>query len=64
MYSENQQDFENAVKEIREELINYNNFVKRFEVNYQRRDQGYVITDWTHYTDIMKQTIMPKLQLG
>lgn len=39
MYSENQKDFENSVKEIREELNNYNNFVKRFEVNYQRRDQ-------------------------
>jgi hypothetical protein len=39
MYSENQQDFESSVKEIREELNNYTNFVKRFEVNYQRRDQ-------------------------
>jgi len=39
MYSENLQDFESSVKEIREELNNYTNFVKRFEVNYQRRDQ-------------------------
>uniref|UniRef100_A0A2S2P8S1 Uncharacterized protein n=1 Tax=Schizaphis graminum TaxID=13262 RepID=A0A2S2P8S1_SCHGA len=39
MYSENQQDFESSVKEIREELNNYTNFVKRFEVNYQRKDQ-------------------------
>jgi len=39
MYSENQQDFENSVNKIREELNNYSNFVKRFEVNYQRRDQ-------------------------
>lgn len=39
MYSENQQDFESSVKEIREELNNYTNFVKRFEVNYQRNYQ-------------------------
>jgi len=39
MYSENQQDFESSVKEIREQLNNYTNFVKRFEVYYQRRDQ-------------------------
>lgn len=39
MYSENQQDLENSVEEIRQELNNFNNFVKRFDVNYKRRDQ-------------------------
>lgn len=43
MYSENQQDFENAVKEIRKESKLFNNFVKRFEVNYKRRYQ------WVHF---------------
>lgn len=55
MYSENQQDFENSVKEIRVELNNYTNSVKYLKSNTKKGINGYVFTDWAHYTEIMKQ---------
>lgn len=45
MYSDDEQDFDNFVTEIREECNTFNNYVKSFDGNYNIREQW--VTDCT-----------------